>query len=179
MSEDVTGESSESLRGQELDAVEVVRADDFNRGSHVGSDRWLVLVDETGAPTGAIGPEREELALVIVAEADLPVGATLTSPVFDEMEQGVGVVVTEHDGTHVLGVLSGTSLNFAMQRFSGWNPTGHPGLAGTPDIIPLMRPCTYVEGSVTCNTLTVFDRKPAVMPPCDNDNHLTAHDYVW
>jgi hypothetical protein len=189
MSDDTTGESSERpprhkdlgpvpvLRHQDLDAAEVVRAADFDSGSHAESDHWFVLVDEHGTPVGAVGPEQAEPSMVIVADADLPVGAALDAEAFEDAEPDTGVVVIEHHSRRVLGVWSGAPLTLAMQQHIGL--TRFSALPGPPNIPFIVRTCNYVDGGVTCDTLTTFLRKPAVMPPCDNDKHFTVHDFVW
>jgi hypothetical protein len=191
MSDDTTGESSESpprhehffphpaLRYQDLDAAEVVRAADFDRSSHAESDHWFVLVDDHGTPVGAVGPERAEPSMVIVADADLPVGAALDAEAFEDAEPDTGVVVIERDSRRVLGVWSGAPLTLALQQHvsASWNYLS--ALPGGPNIPFLARPCSYLDDAVTCDTVITPRRKPAVMPPCANDKHLTAHDFVW
>ncbi len=173
MTDDTAGDR---LRDQDLQHFAVVHPGDDAEQVTAESTDWLVMVDFEGVPVGVAGPGRQVAWSVVVASAELRVDAALKSPAFDEVDPNTGVVVLE--GREVVGVWAGDSLARALLQGPARDLT-QSSLPGYPDIPLIVQTCGYSENDVPCGTSDTFQRKPSVMPPCPNNNHLSPHTFVW
>jgi hypothetical protein len=144
------------------------------------TDRWLVLMNG-GKPVGVLSPgsvltARTALPPIIVASANLDLGAALASPAFAQTEDIRAVVLVEDK--QVIGVWGGPRLKMVIGR--GLVPSrGGPVLPGVPQIPWIVRSCGYPEAEAICATVESFSSKPFPMPNCRNDYQLSAHIFAW
>ena len=147
-------------------------------------NRWVVLVDDDGKPVSALAPgtslARDALPpVIIVAGADLGQGVAYSSAAFKEFREASALVLTEGgDGGEIAGVVSGPALARAVLRGAMRGGSG-PVLPGPPAIPWISRSCRHAEGGVSCATMMSFPARPAVMPSCDNQQGLAAHQFHW
>jgi hypothetical protein len=173
---EIGGTAGARLRDQELQPVTVVRSSDAAvQPPAVG--RWLVIVDDDGAPVATVNAGRRNDSSIVVADADLPVTAALLSPAFDEVDPDTGVVVV--DKGRIVGIWAGENLARELFQSQTRGLASGTSLPGFPQIPLIRHTCAYVENSVACDTTDSFQRKPAVMPRCLNKKHLSTHDFVW
>jgi hypothetical protein len=161
------------LRNQDLQRFIVVRSGDAANLVAAESNRWLVIVDDAGAPVAAARPGQPVGSTVVVAHADLLVEAAVKSPAFDEVDPDAGVVVV--DGKEIVGVWAGDSLARALLQ----GPAREMMMPGYPQIPLIVHACGYIENNTSCGTTDSFQRKPFIMPPCPNSKHLSSHTFVW
>jgi hypothetical protein len=144
------------------------------------TDCWLVLID-SGKPVSALPPgsvlaTTTPFPPIIVASANLDLGAALASPAFAQTEDIRAVVLVEEQ--RVIGVWGGPRLKMVIAR--GLVPSrGGPVLPGVPQIPWIVRSCSYREVEAICATVESFPSKPFPMPNCRNDHQLSAHVFDW
>ena len=140
------------LRDLGSDEFEIAAAGDYPVAAR---DRWLVLLD-SGQPFCSLSPGSVLDATtprppIIVASADLDLGAALASPAFAQAGDVSAVVLVEEQ--RVVGVWGGPRLE-TIKR--GVVPTrGGSELPGetSPAIV---RSCTYGELQAICATVDSF-----------------------
>jgi hypothetical protein len=165
------------LRDLGSDEFEIAAAGDYPVAAR---DRWLVLLDG-GRPFCSLSPGSVLDATtprppIIVASADLDLGAALASPAFAQAGDVSAVVLVEEQ--RVVGVWGGPRLETIVSR--GVVPTrGGSQLPGKIKIPLIVRSCTYRELRAICATVDSFPSKPFPMPSCRNEHHLSAHTFGW